>query len=422
MSKTVSLSEIKTKDTLQPRMSINFLVVYEYAEAMKEGQSFPPLEVVWDGENYWLWDGFHRKDAAKEAEIETISVNITEGTLEDAEWLALSANKVHGFNRTNEDKRRAIELSFEHPNGQGKSSLQIAKHVGVSTPMVIKYRPDDTRISKNLNELNLHESSYTRQTINGQMRVFTKPSLTADIAPALFRPLLEETEIPESKTEVEALSQFQPEKQQKVVDKIASGEARTVQEAVEIIPGLSQPMAVLLSHETVEYYTPQIYIDAARKVMGGIDLDPASSKAAQENIKAGTFYTEHDNGLSHEWIGRVWLNPPYSKTGGRSNQEIWAQRLIEEFEQSNVTEAHLLVKSALGYKWFENLWDKLPGCFVRDRLSFIKSNGSNDGESKHGTAIFYLGKNLNLFIEVFSAFGRITAPDGQYINKRTEKT
>jgi hypothetical protein len=38
-----------------------------------------------------------------------------------------------------------------------------------------------------------------------------------------------------------------------------------------------------------EWYTPQPYIDAAREVLGTIDLDPATSLQAQERIQAARF-------------------------------------------------------------------------------------------------------------------------------------
>lgn len=61
------------------------------------------------------------------------------------------------------------------------------------------------------------------------------------------------------------------------------------------------------------WLTPPEYIEAARAVLGRIDLDPATHPEAQEWIKARQFYTRRDNGLSRDWRGRVWLNPPYAR-------------------------------------------------------------------------------------------------------------
>jgi len=173
---------------------------------------------------------------------------------------------------------------------------------------------------------------------------------------------------------------------------------------------VSQPVQVtIFSNETFEYYTPAEYLQAAREVMGSIDLDPASCAEANRLVQATEFYTEQQNGLSLSWFGRVWLNPPYCKNGnGQSNQAIWSRRLIREYQLGHVTEAILLVKSALGYKWFEeDLWDYWPVCFARERVSFVKADGSSDGKSKQGSALFYFGTNTERFREVFSEFGRI---------------
>ena len=51
----------------------------------------------------------------------------------------------------------------------------------------------------------------------------------------------------------------------------------------------------------------------ARSVLGEIDLDPATHEKAQEIVKATQYFTKEDDGLKHDWHGRVWLNPPYAQ-------------------------------------------------------------------------------------------------------------
>lgn len=62
-----------------------------------------------------------------------------------------------------------------------------------------------------------------------------------------------------------------------------------------------------------EWFTPAEYVEAARLVLGEIDLDPATHETAQKWIKATQYFTRADDGLKREWRGRVWLNPPYAR-------------------------------------------------------------------------------------------------------------
>jgi len=167
----------------------------------------------------------------------------------------------------------------------------------------------------------------------------------------------------------------------------------------------------IFSSKSDEYYTPAEYIAAVAEVLGGIDLDPASCELAQATVGAKRYYTKADDGLAQPWEGRVYLNPPYGTTGGESNQGIWAQRLVEAYTSGAVTGAVLLVKAALGYEWFEELWYRWPVCFPRRRLSFGMPDGSGDGQSKQGSALFYFGREPERFAEHFRRFGRVIWPE-----------
>jgi hypothetical protein len=94
-----------------------------------------------------------------------------------------------------------------------------------------------------------------------------------------------------------------------------------------------------------EWYTPARYVEAARQVLGGIDLDPASNKFAQKVVKAARFFTAED-GLKQQWQGRVWLNPPYS----RDLMEPFVNKLCAS---RGVTAAILLTHNGTDSAWFE---------------------------------------------------------------------
>jgi DNA N-6-adenine-methyltransferase (Dam)/Protein of unknown function (DUF3102) len=103
-----------------------------------------------------------------------------------------------------------------------------------------------------------------------------------------------------------------------------------------------------------EWFTPAEYIEAARAVMGGIDLDPATSVKAQEVVQAEKFYTKKDDGRKHEWHGRVWLNPPYA-------QPFIAQfvhKLCEERVAGRVTAAIALTHNYTDTTWFHEILQK----------------------------------------------------------------
>lgn len=115
----------------QPRANINDVAVEEYAQDMRNGDTFPPIEVMYDGTNHWLIGGFHRVNAAKKAGIVELQTLVRQGTLEEARWLSIAENATHGLRRTTADKQRAIESALLHSRGQSMSDRAIAMHLHV---------------------------------------------------------------------------------------------------------------------------------------------------------------------------------------------------------------------------------------------------------------------------------------------------
>lgn len=169
--------------------------------------------------------------------------------------------------------------------------------------------------------------------------------------------------------------------------------------------------SALTSSATNEWYTPPEYVEAARALMGGIDLDPASCATANETVQAERFFTAKDDGLSQEWAGRVWMNPPYGKEDGKSNQGRWTARLIEQYEACAIDQAVFLVNATTDRAWFKPLWS-YPICFVDQRIQFLDPNGNRQTSPTHGNALVYLGPRIDRFVEIFSQFGQVVVPDG----------
>ena len=59
-----------------------------------------------------------------------------------------------------------------------------------------------------------------------------------------------------------------------------------------------------------EWYTPAILFN---QLGLEFDLDVASPIGNKGHVPADCRYTIEDDGLAQPWIGRVWMNPPYSK-------------------------------------------------------------------------------------------------------------
>lgn len=189
--------------------------------------------------------------------------------------------------------------------------------------------------------------------------------------------------------------------------------------------------------DSPEWYTPTLFVDAAREVMGGIDLDPASHEEANERLQIPRFFTEADNGLLRDWFGRVFINPPGGLVNefwialllhylaGRVEQAVWIGYSLEQLQTLQKSGARLAPVTYLT-------------CFSDSRIAFVENEakkaqriekllakGEAPNASKaarkvaesirrgnppadspsHSNYITYLGPNIDAFRRVFSRFG-----------------
>lgn len=148
--------------------------------------------------------------------------------------------------------------------------------------------------------------------------------------------------------------------------------------------------------ESSDWTTPQIIINKTIELFGKIDLDPCSNPDFP-NVPAKNHFTKQEDGLSKEWYGKVYMNPPYG-----SEIKNWIIYLCEQFEKENVQEAIALTPSRTDTKWFQRM-KTYHRCFIWGRLKF----GDKGSSAPFPSMVIYLGKNLKGFIQIFSDIGDI---------------
>lgn len=128
---------------------------------------------------------------------------------------------------------------------------------------------------------------------------------------------------------------------------------------------------------SVELYTPDYIVEAARATLGGIDLDPASCAIGNEVVKATRYFDK--NGLTQPWSGRILLNPPGGRAeipglGTNSNSCLWWSVLAENYRVGNVTSAIFvgftleILSTAQGLSCLQPI--DFPHCISKGRTCF----------------------------------------------------
>jgi hypothetical protein len=163
-----------------------------------------------------------------------------------------------------------------------------------------------------------------------------------------------------------------------------------------------------LLHQTgdAEWYSPADVVAAARDVLGTIDLDPASSPAANRVVQAAQIFTTTEDGRSHHWRGRVFLNPPYRQP------EIaqFCEKFAHHARVGDIS-GIVLVNNATDTQWFATLADVASAfCFPTGRFRYWHADRDDNHTALQGQVLVYTGPDRAAFCRRFAPLGLVLVP------------
>lgn len=136
-----------------------------------------------------------------------------------------------------------------------------------------------------------------------------------------------------------------------------------------------------------DWYTPpEILRSLGFSKIYPFDLDPCSP-GFDHWIPACEIFTKENDGLSQEWFGLVFMNPPF---GGRNGHVPWLKKFIEHGN------GIAIVRAYTSSGWFHDWATKAETmCFPRGKTKFIRPDGSIGKSPGHGIIILGMGKIAN---------------------------
>jgi hypothetical protein len=114
--------------------------------------------------------------------------------------------------------------------------------------------------------------------------------------------------------------------------------------------------------------SPKVWRPISNSI-GGFDLDPAAG--CEPTPIAENRYTPEDDGLTSEWFGNVWLNPPFSE------KTPWYKRLVAQYNSDNVNRAVAIATVDPSASWFHNWFSTADViCYHEDRNLYLDNGDS----------------------------------------------
>lgn len=167
------LDEIRRDGGTQPRAAIDLKHVKLLVEQIEDGFELEPVIVFYDGESYWLADGFHRWHAHRNSCIDAIACEVHQGSRREAVLYSVGANADHkpALPRSREDKRRAVMTLLQDSQWREWSNYKIALACRVNEKTVRNVRASLTT------EIRSEKSTRTYKTKHGTVALMNTANI-----------------------------------------------------------------------------------------------------------------------------------------------------------------------------------------------------------------------------------------------------
>jgi hypothetical protein len=188
---------------------------------------------------------------------------------------------------------------------------------------------------------------------------------------------------------------------------------------------------VLSKREGAELITNADLVTSAHALLGGIDLDVASSDLANEYVGAKEYFKASDDGLNcQQWYGNVYLFPPsgcyyWDKKNERwkmtrssagtliSSHAIWYRKLYKSWLGGHIKQGLYFSNCPDMIRYEQSIFD-FPMCILKVAPTLFRRIG--DDVNKHKTSTSFLvymppttdsDVAIRRFVDIYSEKGRV---------------
>ena len=122
----------------------------------------------------------------------------------------------------------------------------------------------------------------------------------------------------------------------------------------------------MYTSDSAEWGTPQDLFESLNEKYGPFTLDPCST---DYNAKCVEHFTKVEDGLSREWTGKVFMNPPYGRQIGEWIRKAWNSAALG-------ATVCCLLPARTDTAWWHDYCSKGEILFIRGRLKFSGYKGN----------------------------------------------